>query len=145
MHILGVVKLQRPFFCCINWYKRNISGLRIYFFNNCIENKTFCDFLKRAASRQEIVISKVYPSLSNWSLRLEIMCMHFILSGPQYLLAYDFGNFWRLCSHYKNLKCDFPSMRVIWTFPKICPFWYRQLPLILAVKFDSLIVKTYFI
>ena len=68
MHILGVVKLQRPFFCCINWYKRNISGFRIYFFNNCIENKTFCDFLKRAASRQEIVTEQTLLSRAFWSM-----------------------------------------------------------------------------
>ena len=57
-------------FFSINLYKRIIFGFSVCFFSTIAFRKfktrhnfrkTVCDFLKRAASRQEIVISKVYP------------------------------------------------------------------------------------
>ena len=63
-----------------------------------------------------------YLEKSEWSPSLEIMCMHFILSGPHTSL--------HICNHihYKKLHYDFPKMRggskAVWIFfQKSIPIW----------------------
>ena len=87
-------------------------GFRVCFFNNFIEkNQNKTQFEEgsnshtslRAGSRYQItwILGKVpngsWPHPSEWSLSLEIMYMHFILSGPRASL--------HVVDHYKRHPC----------------------------------------
>ena len=93
-----------------NWCKKVNSGFRV------------CSF------------QQLYWEKSEWSLSLEIMCMHFILSGPHTSL--------HICNHihYKKLQYHFSKMRGVaqrpfGIFPKIHPIWYSH---------PSLVITRYF-
>ena len=66
---------------------------------------------------------QLYWEKSEWSLSLEIMCMHFILSGPHTSL--------HICNHihYKKIEKQFSEnegggQRLFGIFPKINSIWF---------------------
>ena len=96
--MLQILRTLNGAFWAWNWYKIVISEFRVCFFNNCVEenqNKTHFEegnknsqSSLRDGSRYQIgwifgVTQQLTttPHPSEWSLSLEIICMHFILSS----------------------------------------------------------------